>query len=431
MVGDTNAGTILVVDDTPANLGLLSSILTKEGYRVRPAPNGRLALRAAQNDPPDLILLDINMPEMDGFEVCRRLKSDKRLQSIPVLFISALTETEDKVRAFQSGGLDYITKPFQAAEVKARVATHLQIRNYQNQLKEKSQFLEKALAELKATQSQLVQSEKMASLGVLTAGIAHEINNPINFIKTSAHALNRDMEDIQRLLTAFEACSRDCADVAIRERIAGLKADIDYDALTGELSGLVDNINLGAERTADIINSLRIYSRTDEKKMSATHLEELVETALVLLQNRYKKKIDIKKTYADLPAVHGHAGRLMQVFNNVIDNAIDAVSGGVQQGDPSIEIITDAETVEGTTYAVIRIKDNGTGIRKEDLDKVFDPFFSTKEVGQGVGLGMSLSHGIIRDHQGRIDITSRVGQGTTVSIVLPLESEHGDQPRNA
>lgn len=418
---------ILVVDDTPANLGLLSEILTQAGHRVRPAPNGRLALRAAQNDPPDLILLDINMPEMDGFEVCRQLKSDKRLQSIPVLFISALTETEDKVRAFQSGGLDYITKPFQAEEVKARVATHLQIRNYQNQLEEKRQSLEKALTELKATQRQLVQSEKMASLGVLTAGIAHEINNPINFIKTSAHALSRDMEDIRRLLDAFEVCGRDCPDAALRDGIAGLKADIDYDALTSELPGLVANINMGAERTADIINSLRIYSRPDEKKMSVTHVEELIETALVLLQNRYKKQIDIKTAYAQLPAVHGHAGRLMQVFNNVIDNAIDAVSGGVEKGDPSIEIITAAETVESTTYAVIRIKDNGPGIRKEDRDKVFDPFFTTKEVGQGVGLGMSLSQGIIRDHQGRIDIASRVGEGTTVSIFLPLDSEQADR----
>jgi len=429
MADDTNAGSILVVDDTPANLGLLSNILTKEGYRVRPAPNGRLALRASQNDPPDLILLDINMPEMDGFEVCRRLKDDPRLTSIPVLFISALTETEDKVKAFNAGGLDYITKPFQAEEVLARVDTHLKSRRYQLELNRKSESLQKALDELKATQSQLVQSEKMASLGVLTAGIAHEINNPINFIKTSAHALSRDMEDIQRLLTAFEACSRDCPDTAIRERIAGLKADIDYDALTGELTGLVDNINLGAERTADIVKSLRIYSRPDEKKMSATHLEELIETALVLLQNRYKKKIDIKKTYGALPAVHGHAGRLMQVFNNVIDNAIDAVLGGVEKGDPSIDIITAAETVEGTSFAVIRIKDNGTGIRQEDLDKVFDPFFSTKEVGQGVGLGMSLSHGIIRDHQGHIDITSRVGAGTTVSIFLPLDSEQNDGQR--
>jgi len=425
MADDTKAGTILVVDDTPANLGLLSSILTKEGYRVRPAPNGRLALRAAHNDPPDLILLDINMPEMDGFEVCRKLKDDVRLTSIPVLFISALTETADKVKAFNTGGLDYITKPFQAEEVLARVDTHLKIRRYQLELNRKSESLQKALDELKAAQDQLVQTEKMASLGVLTAGIAHEINNPINFIKTSAHALSRDMEDIRRLLDAFEVCGRDCPDAAVRDSITGLKADMDYDALTSELPGLVANINLGAERTADIINSLRIYSRPDEKKMSATHLEELVETALVLLQNRYKKKIDIKKTYAELPAVHGHAGRLMQVFNNVIDNAIDAVSGGVQKGDPSIEIITAVETVEGTTYAVIRIKDNGTGIRKEDLEKVFDPFFSTKEVGQGVGLGMSLSHGIIRDHQGHIDITSRVGQGTTVAIFLPSVSEHG------
>jgi len=232
MADDTKAGTILVVDGTPANLGLLSSILTKEGYRVRPAPNGRMALRAAHNDPPDLILLDINMPEMDGFEVCRKLKDDVRLTSIPVLFISALTETADKVKAFNTGGLDYITKPFQAEEVLARVDTHLKIRRYQLELNRKSESLQKALDELKAAQDQLVQTEKMASLGVLTAGIAHEINNPINFIKTSAHALSRDMEDIRRLLDAFEVCGRDCPDAAVRDSITGLKADMDYDALT-------------------------------------------------------------------------------------------------------------------------------------------------------------------------------------------------------
>lgn len=414
---------ILIVDDTPANLGLLSDMLKVAGYGVRPAPNGRLALQAAQNLPPDLILLDINMPEMNGFEVCRKLKDDDQLKSIPVLFISALTDIEDKVKAFKAGGVDYITKPLHAEEVLARVETHLKIKRYQMELMEKSVVLQKTVDELTAAQSKLVQSEKMASLGVLTAGIAHEINNPINFIKTSALALDRDMEDVRRLLNAYEACIQSCADATAKEQIAAIKSEIDYDMLSHELPGLIDHITMGVERTEEIVNSLRTYARADEGQKTWIGLGELIDTALVLQKNRYKKVVAVKTDYGGLPKVAAQPGRLLQVFNNVIGNAIDAVTGDVQNAAPLIEIRTRIEEHHGVKFAVMQVMDNGPGIHDDIIDKVFDPFFTTKKIGKGVGLGMSISYGIVRDHNGHIDIASGDGRGTTVSIFLPITPE--------
>jgi C4-dicarboxylate-specific signal transduction histidine kinase len=423
MTANKKKETIMVVDDTPANLGLLSDLLSSAGYRVRPSPNGRLALRAAKNNPPDLILLDINMPEMDGFEVCHRLKSDEKLKSIPVLFISALTETQDKIRAFEAGGLDYITKPFQAEEVLARVNTHLKIRRYQIELKHKGMSLQKALDELKAAQSQLIQSEKMASLGVLTAGIAHEINNPINFVKTSVHALGRDVADIRRMLDAYEGCSSACSNADMTNRLNVIKRDIDYKELHKELPKLVNNITMGMERTEEIVKSLRIYSRPDEQEMIPAQLHELIETALVLLKNRHKKSIDIKKAFAELPPVPAQPGRLVQVFSNVIGNAIDAVMVNRQEVTPAIDIRTGIEVHNGIEYAVVRTIDNGPGISKDHIDKIFDPFFTTKEVGKGIGLGMSISYGIIRDHRGRIHICNGDERGAVATIFLPINRE--------
>jgi len=419
----TNKGIVLIVDDTPANLGVLSDMLASAGYKVRPAPSGRLALRAAKNDPPDMILLDINMPEMNGFEVCNRLKADDKLRSIPVLFISALTETKDKIKAFESGGLDYITKPFQAEEVLARVNTHLESRRYQTELMEKSMALQKALDELKAAQGKLIQSEKMASLGVLTAGIAHEINNPINYVKVSVHALEQDMEDVRHLLSVFEDCSRSCPDTSVVKRMTAIKSEIDYDVLTAELTGLVNNINMGVARTEEIVSSLRSYARPDDQKKTPAVISDLIDTALVLLKNRYKKSVTIKKTYGGLPPVPVRPGRLIQVFSNVIGNAIDAVTEDGQNPAPVIEIRTSTQESEGVEYAVVAVSDNGPGIRSDIIGKIFDPFFTTKEIGKGIGLGLSITYGIIRDHNGRIDIGGSDGEGATVSIFLPINRE--------
>ena len=407
---------ILVVDDTPANLGLLSELLTANGYRVRPAPSGRLALRAAKNNPPDLILLDINMPEMDGFEVCERLKSDEQLRAIPILFISALTDTEDKVKAFQAGGQDYITKPFQAEEVLARVETHLNNRRYQMALSEKSQALQTAFDQLKAAQDRLIQSEKMASLGVLTAGIAHEINNPINYIKTSALALKQDMDDLDRLLKAFSICKESSAS----NEVMAIKDDIDFDALVKEIPQLIDGITMGVERTENIIKGLRLYARQDREKKVLSDIHELIDTALVLLRNRYEKKIHISKDYSELPLLSIQPGRLVQVFNNVIANAIDALTATDHIDSPQISITTSHENHDGMDYAIVRFKDNGPGILEDHMGKILDPFFTTKEIGKGVGLGLSISYGIVQDHNGRLSVKSDETTGTVIAIYLPI-----------
>lgn len=420
MEGSGDRRTILVVDDTPANLRLLTGILESAGYKVKPAPSGKLALQATRSDPPDLVLLDISMPEMDGFEVCRKLKEDGNLSNVPVLFISALTDTEDKITAFKAGGLDYITKPFQAEEVLARVRTHLQIVVYQRMLQEQNETLTQTLGELKATQDHLVQSEKMASLGVLTAGIAHEINNPINFIKSSAHALHQDLEDIMKLLQLSDECNVNCPDDKLRQEIFRIKEEIDYEILVEEITGLVNRITLGVNRTEEIIKSLRTYAREDSEKKVKTDVEELLDTTLVLLKNRYDQNISLTKNYHDLPPIPLQPGRLSQVFSNVISNAIDAVSDSQQNSSPAIAIETGLETVDGVEYVSIRTIDNGCGIKGEHLDKIFDPFFTTKDVGRGTGLGMSISLGIIQDHNGHINITSKANEGTTVLILLPI-----------
>ena len=424
MIAKQAMDTILIVDDTPANLDLLSNILKGAGYGVRPAPNGWLALRAAHNTPPDLILLDINMPEMNGFEVCRQLKQDDRLESIPVVFISALTETSNKIEAFKAGGVDYITKPFQAEEVLARVDTHLTIKRYQTALLEKSETLQQTIEDLKIAQEGLVQSEKMASLGVLTAGIAHEINNPINFVKTSAHALKQDVEDVRRLLEANEAYHRDCQNVDNINRLAAIKSEISYDILIEELPRLVKNITTGVKRTEAVINSLQTYSRPDEDKKTPAKIAQLIESALLLLGNRCNKGAEIKRSFSELPPVPVQPGRLVQVFVNVIGNALDALledSTKVQL--PLIKIQTDIGTLDKGDYAVVRVIDNGPGMSTDIKEKIFDHFFTTKEVGSGMGLGMSISYGIVRDHDGHIEIHSELGAGTTVTIFLPMLGE--------
>ncbi len=413
--------TIMVVDDKPSNLRLLGQMLSEQGHRVRIFPKGAMALKSALTDPPDLILLDINMPEMSGYEVCQRLKARAETRDLPVIFISALTDTVDKVKAFSLGGVDYITKPFQVEEVHARISLHLTLKRTQTALEEKNQALQKALDHLKTTQHQLVQSEKMAALGVLVAGIAHEINNPVNFIKTSILGLGQDFQELAGLLQAHERCTSNCPDAQLQE----IRSRIDYAVLKEEIPQLIDNIHQGVSRTEEIITSLRYYSRMDRGNTKMTDLRDLINAALVILKNRYKHHVQLTKKYADLPKIAVHPGKMIQVLINIISNAIDAVTQGPVQFEPETIIIeTGKQYHHDRPYAVIAVSDNGPGIAEEIKDKIFDPFFTTKEVGEGTGVGLSISIGIIKEHQGMIKLSSfRNGGGATFTIFLPLEAK--------
>lgn len=441
---EANKVDILVVDDTPINLRLLSNLLSERGYEVRKAISGKLALLAASSHPPDLILLDIMMPDMDGYEVCQHLKASPITCDIPVIFLSALDDVADKMKAFDCGGSDYITKPFQVKEVIARVQNQLTILQQKKQLqlqnillqkeiterqeaelllKSQTTKLEEALQELKRTQSQLVQTEKMSSLGKLVAGFAHEINNPVTFISGN---INHAYEYMQNLLDLIEVYQAEYPrqTPAIEQALELL----DLAFVKEDLQKLIESMNVGVERIRNIIFSLQNFSRLDQAQVKPVDLHEGIESALILQKSRLVKesgevKIQVIKHYAQLPKVTCYPGEINQVFMNILSNAIDALEEAKQKGffmekEPTITIYTE---LEGNDFVEVRICDNGVGISEEVKSQIFDPFFSTKPVGRGTGLGLSISYSIVVEaHGGQLNCFSIPGQGAEFKITLPL-----------
>ncbi len=418
-MSNQNQFDILVVDDNPANLQVLSNILQGEGYQVRTVTSGKLALRAAERIPPDLILLDITMPDMDGYQVCEALKKDKKLKSIPIIFISALTDTFDKVKAFDIGGVDYITKPIQVEEAMARVRTHLSIQHFQKEIEEKNKALQDAFQQLKETQGQLIQTEKMISLGVLTAGIAHELNNPISFILTSSLGIKNNIDFFINLQKKFDQVLTESKGEKSRE-YQSFKIKNDYNERLEELNTLVSNIKIGAQRSAEIVKGLRLFTRLDEDAKISVNLHENLDSTLLLLHNSYKDKINIQKSYNKIPNVLCYPAKINQVFLNILKNAIDSFEPLKDNKNQNIiTISTDALIEDEKEYISVEIKDNGAGIAEKIKDKIFDPFFTTKDIGKGTGLGLSICKTIINEHNGKLLMESEKNKGTSFKILIP------------
>lgn len=416
-------GDILVVDDTPANLQFLSQMLANQGYNVRKAINGKMAITAAKTVIPDLILLDINLPGMNGYEVCEKLKQDQQTQAVPVIFLSALDDIPDKIKAFQVGGVDYITKPFQFDEVLIRIQNQLTIQSLQQRLQEQNQQLQETLKELKTAEAQLIQKEKMAGLGQLVAGIAHEINNPISFI---AGNLEPAQEYIQSLLKLIYLYQKEYPQPS--SNIQNLLQEIDLEFTVNDLQNILASMQRGSDRIRTIILALRIFSRLGEADIKAIDLHLGIDSTLLLLAHRIRSEgqrseIKIIKSYENLPRITCYANQINQVFFNLLNNAIDALEVGVgsrfsPDAEPTIWITTELINPEQIR---IRIKDNGIGMSEEVKSKLFNPFFTTKPVGKGIGLGLMTCYEIIvQKHQGKISFNSEFGAGCELIIELPI-----------
>ena len=277
--------------------------------------------------------------------------------------------------------------------------------------------IEYAYTELRAAQSQMVHSEKMASLGQLTAGIAHEINNPINFISVGIIGLEKNFKSFMKVVEKYESITPANAATTLAE-IENLKKDIQYGEVKGFITGLMDDIKLGADRASEIIQGLRSFSRLNEAEFKSADIHEGLDATLVLLRTRTKNTINIVKDYdPNLPIINCNPGQLNQLFMNLLTNAIEAIEMKSAQENNEIVIKTTnlADKIE------IRIKDNGIGIPKEIQEKIFDPFFTTKEVGKGTGLGLSIVFGIIKKHNGQINVVSEPGAGADFIIQIPKE----------
>jgi len=431
---ESHVANLLVVDDTPDNLRLLSTMLSDKGYKVRAVINGEMALKAARSTPPDLILLDITMPQMNGYEVCQHLKADGKTSGIPVIFLSALDQVLDKVTAFAVGGVDYITKPFHLEEVLARVENQLTIQRLQKKLHEQNaqlqeseaQQLEQALQQLQQAQAQLIQSEKMSSLGNVVAGVAHEINNPISFIKGNLRPVTEYTQDLLRLVQLYEEDLPNPTQ-AIQEQLEAM----DLTFLRNDLPKLIASMSIGADRIVEIVKSLRNFSRLDEAELKAVDIHEGLESTLMILQHRLKDEvgqtmIKVVKEYEELPKIECYAGQMNQVFMNVLTNAIDALHlqktlAKEADNNSPIPTITICTKLLSDFQVGIYITDNGPGIIEEIQQRIFEPFFTTKEVGQGKGLGLSISYAIVVDeHGGQLSCLSVPGQGATLGIEIPI-----------
>ncbi len=405
-------GTILVIEDTPESLELLEQLLEKEGYAVRLIPEASLAVMSARTNPPDLILLDIMMPEMDGYDVCWQLKSDEATRDIPVIFISALDGLVDKIKAFSAGGVDYITKPFQREEVLARISTHLRIRNLQKQLAEANQHLEQRVLERTEAlvrshqdkldiERQLQQAQKTESLGLLAGGIAHDFNNVlfgmIGYLQLTLEKLPKEEKVYRWTKEVFQ----------------------------------------GAMRASDLVNQILTFSRRSDVKLQALEIHLVVSEALKLVKStlpasiRIRQKIDKKcgTVMADPTQIH-------QIAMNLITNAYHAMqeNGGTLNVSLA-SVLLDADDLDSKglnlgpgEYVCFTVEDSGVGITPHVMGHIFDPYFTTKKKDKGTGLGLAVVYGIVTGYGGDITVSSIPGEGSVFEVYLPkIESTGEDQ----
>ncbi|CAD7770876.1 Sensor histidine kinase RcsC [Candidatus Methanoperedenaceae archaeon GB37] len=362
-------GQILVVDDNPQNLRVLGSMLKENGYRVALAENGIEAVKYAADKHPDLILLDIMMPEMDGIETCKRLKADDRTAEIPVIFITALTDTEDKLRAFNAGGVDYITKPFVLEEVMARVDVNIKRKEVEEKLKQ-------ANIELKRADKLKTQFLSLVS---------HELRTPVTPITAQ----------LQMMLAGYFGEVTEKQKKSIEMVLRN----------TARLDRLI----------GDILDISKLESGAMKFVMAKADLNETVEHAVEIMEsNARKKNITITLKEDKIPEIVFDKDRIAQVVINLVNNAIKFTDPG-----GTIDICL----LNHTNYAIVKVTDNGIGIKKEDLERIFVPFeqvdSSMTRKYDGSGLGLSICKGIVASHGGEIWVESEAGKGSTFQFTLP------------
>lgn len=422
---------ILVVDDSPTNLEIISNCLRNAGYIFLTAPDGQMALQHVKYKTPDLILLDVIMPGIDGFKTCKALKENPETRDIPVILMTAISDTESKVKGLELGAVDYIIKPFHEQEILARIKTHLQLRNLtktlEKQVAQRTAELSQALQELQKSQVYLIQKEKMSALGQLVAGVAHEINNPVGSIYGNLGHAAAYCQHIINVIDLYQLYYP-----APGSEIEEKMTEIDWEFLRIDLPSLISSMKEGVQRIRNISNSLRVFSRADSEHKVGCNIHECIDSTLLILKHRLKSSdtrpdIEVVKDYGNLPLVECYPGQLNQVFMNILANAIDAIEESIAQknkaDNPKICIST--ELNPNNTNVSIRIKDNGIGMSPEVQQKAFENLFTTKPVGKGTGLGLAISYEIIVEkHGGTLAIKSEPGKGSEFIISLVINSEY-------
>lgn len=429
---------ILVVDDQPIIIESIRRLVaSEEDLDIYACSDPTLALATASELEPSLILQDLVMPEVDGLMLVKFFRAHPKTKDVPIIMLSSKEDAKIKAAAFSVGANDYLVKLPDPIELVARMRYHATA--YQNLLKrdeaeqtmaqnkalerrveERTAELQKALNELKQAQAKIVHTEKMNSMGQLVAGIAHEVNNPINFIYGNLNYMNGYVQDLLEVIQLYQThCPQ--PNNEIEEKLE----DLDLEFTSADLLKSFVSLRSGAKRIRNLVLSLRNFSRFDEAEVKRVNIHEGLESTLAMLSSKLEG-ILVEKQFGDLPLVECYAGQLNQTFMHIMQNAIEAVQSNNSGSSsaclpPKLTIST--ELVDKNKVA-IWIADNGPGIDLEIQDKIFDPFFTTKDVGGGAGLGLSISHQIVAvQHGGSLKCYSVPGQGTKFLIELPIAVE--------
>ncbi|MFN8610845.1 MAG: hybrid sensor histidine kinase/response regulator [Vulcanimicrobiota bacterium] len=385
MSGSQGPVRLLLVEDEPANIQALTAILREQGYQISVATNGLQALKILTGVRPELILLDVEMPEMDGFETCRKLKQSPHSREIPVIFLTARSQTEDIVRGFELGAVDYVAKPFHAHELLARVKTHLTM----DRLRRENERLVR-------TESELARHRSVAEM---VAGVAHEINTPLSIINTASGLLKKWVDE---------------------PALAALAVTSEGKMLLDDLLDASNLISRNAARAHKLVQDFKkvsVHQITDIRE-SGNLLQILRETIHLFQVSSQGQplEIELSTTLPDPVEWLGYPGSLVQVVLNLLSNARRYAYPGGERGRLEIGL----ERLE-QGYR-LRVRDYGQGISPENLSRIFDPFFTTGRSRGGSGLGLSIVHTIVTAHlRGTIAVESRPGEGTIFSLELPQE----------
>jgi len=377
----------LVADDEPDMLRFLKSQLAQH-YELFEAVDGQQAVEKASQFLPDVILLDMMMPEKDGLQVCRELREQSSTQNIPIILLTARADEETKLAALGAGASDFLAKPFSTTELHVRIKNLVESHQYQTRLSKQNQALESTIEQLKETESQLVQSEKLASLGRMSAGIIHEINNPLNFATTGLFTLRNKGKYL-----------------ASEQR--------------AEYAEILNDVEEGLKRVKTIVSDLRIFTHRETASRDQVEVTEVISSALRFLSNEWKERVRIEQKLAPRQTVWANKNKLIHVFTNLLQNSFDALKSKKFADGERPAVWIEGRINDGRS--VVCVRDNGPGIDARHLDKIFDPFFTTKEVGEGMGLGLSICYRIIQECDGRISVKTEIGKYCEFTLEFPIK----------
>ncbi len=398
---------ILIADDDSVSRHFLQYYLEKWGYDVTAAEDGGEAWRLFEGNLFPMVITDWMMPEMDGAELLRRIRASQRPGYVYAILLSARSQKEDLVEGMEAGADDFLTKPFDRDELRVRLRAGERIIRLEHHLRE--------------TQAALIQSEQLASLGRLAAGVAHEINNPISYVMNNIAVLRRDVQTALKMLDTYgegrEALSR--AQPELAELLSRLDEEMDLAYVKENLGRMFESTAEGLRRIRAIVQNLRDFARLDESQFKDVELSTALESTLSALRHELDDKaLRVTTDFQQGPPVACNPGKLNQMFYSILLNAIQA---SAREG-----LLEVRSRPDGKIAVVVEIEDHGCGISSEHLPHIFEPFFTTKPVGGGTGLGLSVSYGIARDHGGSLEVESRVGQGSLFRIRLPVEPPKTD-----